>query len=137
MDDYTLSDVSYMKVYQGITKNIKIKIEIKFPLILMKTLNQLGYKNTEKISVDNRVEKILTKITIHNALDLTKQVINILKENNFCRRVFGSQRNIRKKTKREKKNTFKENTIYNEKLSNFENSYGSLGIVQDLKEEDY
>ena len=137
IDDYTLNDVSYMKVYQGINKNIKIKIEIKYPLVLMKTLNQLGYKNTEKIRVYNKVEKKLTKITIHNSLDLTKQVINILKENNFCRAGLGSQRNIRKKTKRDKKNTFKENTIYNDKLNNPENSYGSLGIVQYLKEEEY
>ena len=103
-----------MKVYQGTNKNVKIKIEAKFPLILMKSLNELGYKNTEKISVNYKVEKILSNIKIYNTLDLTKQVINILKDNNFCRRGYGSQRNIRKKTNRLKKNTFKDNIFYND-----------------------
>ena len=114
IEEYKLDDVSYMKVYQGTNKNVKIKIEAKFPLILMKSLNELGYKNTEKISVNYKVEKILSNIKIYNTLDLTKQVINILKDNNFCRRGYGSQRNIRKKTNRLKKNTFKDNIFYND-----------------------
>ena len=73
-------DISIMKIYQGLNKNIQIKIEIKHPLILMKGLDDYGFKSTEKINVNYKVEKILSKITINNSLDLTKQIINILKE---------------------------------------------------------
>ena len=92
-----------MKVYQGINKNIKIKVEAKFPLILMKSVNELGYKNLEKISINTKVESILSKIRVNNSLYLTKQIIIILKENNFCRKGYETQRNIRKKTNRQKK----------------------------------
>ena len=37
---------------------------------------------------------------------------------------------------KQKKNTYKKNTIQNEKLNNFENSSGSLDIVPDLKEDE-
>ena len=131
-----IDDISIMKIYQGINKNIQIKIEVKHPLILMKGLDDYGFKSTEKINVNYKVEKILSKITINNALDLTKQIINILKDNNFCRYAYQSKRNIRKKTvNKQKKNTFKENVALNEKL-NKEASSGSLGIVPDLKEKE-
>ena len=131
-----VDDVSIMKIYQGINKNIQIKIEVKYPLIIMKGLDDNGFKTTEKINVNYKVEKILSKITINNSLDLTKQIINILKDNNFCRYASQTKRNIRKKTvNKQKKNTFKDNVIFNEKLNN-ENSSGSLGIVPDLREEE-
>ena len=131
-----VDDVSIMKIYQGINKNIQIKIEVKYPLIIMKGLDDNGFKTTEKINVNYKVEKKLSKITINNSLDLTKQIINILKDNNFCRYASQTKRNIRKKTvNKQKKNTFKDNVIFNEKLNN-ENSSGSLGIVPDLREEE-
>ena len=102
----------------------------------MKGLDDNGFKTTEKINVNYKVEKILSKITINNSLDLTKQIINILKDNNFCRYASQTKRNIRKKTvNKQKKNTFKDNVLFNEKLNN-ENSSGSLGIVPDLREEE-
>jgi hypothetical protein len=79
------ADSSVIKIFQGLAKNTQIKIEVKCPLIYMVVLDELGYKIIEKINIDNRVEKLLSQITIYNPLDLTKQIINILKENNFCR----------------------------------------------------
>ena len=79
------ADSSVIKIFQGLVKNTQIKIEVKYPLIYMVVLDELGYKIIEKINIDNRVEKLLSQITIYNPLDLTKQIINILKENNFCR----------------------------------------------------
>ena len=135
IEDNVQDDVSIMKVYQGINKNIQIKIEIKYPLILMKGLDEYGFKTSEKINIEYKIEKILSNLTINNTLDLTKQIINILKAHNFCRKDYAAKRNERKKTmNKQKKNTYKENTIQNEKLNNFENSSGSLDIVPDLKE---
>ena len=66
IEEYPVGDISHMKVYQGINKNIKIKVEAKFPLILMKSVNELGYKNLEKISINTKVESILSKIRVNN-----------------------------------------------------------------------
>ena len=137
IEDNVQDDVCIMKVYQGINKNIQIKIEIKYPLILMKGLDEYGFKTSEKINIEYKIEKILSNLTINNTLDLTKQIINILKAHNFCRKDYIAKRNERKKTmNKQKKNTYKENTIQNEKLNNFENSSGSLDIVPDLKEDE-
>ena len=137
IEDNVQDDVCIMKVYQGINKNIQIKIEIKYPLILMKGLDEYGFKTSEKINIEYKIEKILSNLTINNTLDLTKQIINILKAHNFCRKDYVAKRNERKKTiNKQKKNTYKENTIQNEKLNNFENSSGSLDIVPDLKEDE-
>ena len=137
IEDNVQDDVSIMKVYQGINKNIQIKIEIKYPLILMKSLDEYGFKTSEKINIEYKIEKILSNLTINNTLDLTKQIINILKAHNFCRKDYAAKRNERKKTmNKQKKNTYKENTIQNEKLNNFENSSASLDIVPDLKEDE-
>ena len=137
IEDNVQDDVCIMKVYQGINKNIQIKIEIKYPLILMKGLDEYGFKTSEKINIEYKIEKILSNLTINNTLDLTKQIINILKAHNFCRKDYIAKRNERKKTmNKQKKNTYKEITIQNEKLNNFENSSGSLDIVPDLKEDE-
>ena len=44
------------------------------------------------------VEKILSQLIIYNPLDLTKQIINILKENNFCRIGGSPKKSIKRKT---------------------------------------
>ena len=111
------SDVSMMKIYRGYNKNINIKIEIKYPLILMKGLDDNGFKITEEINVDNKIENLLTKIKINNSLDLTKQVIGILKDNNFYRKKYNydSKRNTRKKTtNKQKRNTVREYLMNNQ-----------------------
>ena len=125
-------DISIMKVFKGIKKHIQIKIEVKCPLILMKSLDDFGFNNSEKIYINPKVEKLLNHLTIINSLDLTKQIITILKENDFCRKDL-SKKNQRRKTNRQKKATFKENTSYNEKLNNFESSGKFLGIVPDIE----
>ena len=107
-------DVSIMKIYKGINKYIKIKIEIKYPLIIMKGLDEYGFRSTEKINVEHKIENILRNLTINNSLDLTKQIINILKENNFCRKEIVIKRNVRKKTIKQKKTIDKDNLDSNE-----------------------
>ena len=131
----SLDDVSVMKIYKGIKKHIRIKIEIKYPLILMKGLDEFGFKTTETINVEHHVEKAINKKIIFNSLDLTKHVINILKEYNFCRKSFASKRNVRKKTNRQKKNTLRENANLTEKLINTETPSIISGAVLNLKEE--
>ena len=73
-------DISIMKVFKGIKKHIQIKIEVKCPPILMKSLDDFGFNNSEKIYINPKVEKLLNHLTIINSLDLTKQIITILKE---------------------------------------------------------
>lgn len=97
-------DSAMMKIFQGIKKHTQIKIEVKCPLILMKALDEYGFKNIERINIDYVVEKKLSTLTINNSLDLTRQIINILKEYNFCRPTHISKRNVRKKTNRQKPN---------------------------------
>ena len=94
-EDVTLpDDVSMMRIFPGLIKNTKIKIEIKCPLIIMKALDEYGFKTTEKVNVDYNIEKKISNLkNINNSLELTKQLLNILKDNNFCRRVYLSNRN--------------------------------------------
>ena len=131
-ENYESDDISIMKVFKGINKYIQIKIEVKCPLIIMKGLDESGFKTTEKINIYYKIEKQLNDLVISNSLDLTKQIIKILKENNFCRKPNLYKRYVRKKTNRQKKATYKENA-YNEKLINFESSGKFLGIVPDLE----
>ena len=86
-----------LKEFPGAIKGTKIKIEMKCPLILIKTLDQHGYLTTEKVNVNYKVEKILSKIIKHNSIDLTKQIVNILKDNNFCRKIYVLNKKIYKK----------------------------------------
>ena len=94
--------------FPGIIKGTKIRIEIKYPLILMKTLDENGYLTTETVNVDYKVEKILSKMIIHNSIDLTRQLIEILKDNNFCRKIYISRKDFSKKrmTRKKMKNKF-------------------------------
>ena len=91
-------DLRTIKVLKGLKRNIKIKVEMKCPLIIMQDLDDLGFKVTERVNVDYDVEKKLSKISIHNSLDLTKQLIDILKDNNFCRKIVSTNRTFKKKT---------------------------------------
>ena len=123
--------------FPGIDKGTKIKIEIKCPLILMRALDESGFVTTETVNVDHRVEKILSNIIIHNAIDLTRQLVIILRDNNFCRKIFVSKRALTKKfgTKKRKfvyKSEFSLNKlIYHSPII----SNNSLGIVPDTNED--
>ena len=108
-------DVRMMRVFPGLVKNTKIKIEIKCPLIIMKALDEFGFKTTEKVNVDYNIEKKISNLQdINNSLELTKQLLNILKDNNFCRRVYISNRNnlVKYSTGKEKQITIKDNEVH-------------------------
>ena len=122
-------DMRLIKIFKGKKKRVKIKVEMKCPLILMQDLDDLGFKVTERVNVDYKVEKILSKITINNSLDLTKQLINILRDNNFCRKIVATNRTFKKKTTKKKIDIIKENKSKTKKTTNI------LGIIADLKED--
>jgi hypothetical protein len=122
-------DLRTIKVLKGLRRNIKIKVEMKCPLIIMQDLDDLGFKVTERVNVDYDVEKKLSKISIHNSLDLTKQLIGILKDNNFCRKIVSTNRTFKKKTTKKKISFIKENKLMTKKQTNI------LGIIADLKED--
>ena len=122
-------DLRTIKILKGLKRNIKIKVEMKCPLIIMQDLDDLGFKVTERVNVDYDVEKKLSKISIHNSLDLTKQLIDILKDNNFCRKIVSTNRTFKKKTTKKKISFIKENKLMTKKQTNI------LGIIADLKED--
>jgi len=122
-------DLRTIKVLKGLRRNIKIKVEMKCPLIIMQDLDDLGFKVTERVNVDSEVEKILSKIRINNSLDLTKQLIDILKDNNFCRKIVTTNRTFKKKTTKKKISFIKDNKLMTKKQTNL------LGIIADLKED--
>ena len=97
-------------------------------MILIQDLDDLGFKTTERVNVDSNVESILSKLTIHNTLDLTKQLVDILKNNNFCRKIITSNRIFKKKTTKNKINVIKDSTLIKKK------SKITLGVITDLKE---
>jgi hypothetical protein len=122
-------ELKVIKVLKSHSPNVQIKVEMKCPLILIQDLDDLGFKTTERVNVDSNVESILSKLTIHNTLDLTKQLVDILKNNNFCRKVISSNRIFKKKTTKNKINVIKDSTIIRKK------SKTTLGIIKDLKED--
>ena len=81
-----LSAPKMINEFTGLKKGTKIKVEIKCPLILMKVLDNNGFLTTESVNVDYRVERILKNIIIHNSIDLTRQLVIILRDNNFCQK---------------------------------------------------
>ena len=123
--------------FPGIDKGTKIKIEIKCPLILMRALDENGFVTTETVNVDHRVEKILSNIIIHNAIDLTRQLVIILRDNNFCRKIYVSKRALTKKMDTKKRKFVYKNDFSLNKLINHSPiiSMNSLGIVPDIGEE--
>ena len=122
-------DMRMIKVFKGKEKHVQIKVEMKCPLIIMQDLDDLGFKVTERVNVDSDVEKILSKITIHNSLDLTKQLINILKDKNFCRKISTTNRVFKKKTTKKKINILKDNRLMSKKNTNI------LSVIADSKED--
>ena len=64
----------------------------------MIALDKNGFVTTESGNSDYRVEKLLSQIIIHNDMDLTRQLVNILRDNNFCRKVYTSKRVTKKYT---------------------------------------
>ena len=121
-------ELKVIKVLKSHSPNVQIKVEMKCPLILIQDLDDLGFKTTERVNVDSNVESILSKLTIHNTLDLTKQLVDILKNNNFCRKIISSNRIFKKKTTKNKINVIKDSTIIKKK------SKTMLGVITDLKE---
>ena len=119
-----------MEEFPGKMEGTKIKIEIKFPLIVMKALDDSGIITAESVNVDHKVENILRNLIIHNSIDLTRQVVNILKENNFCRKVLVLRRKNSKRKKRTKRYE-KDKKFFETKLINNNTprlSFLSLGI---------
>ena len=99
-------------LFKGLKKNIQIKVEMKCPLIIMQDLDNFGFKINEKVNVDYKVEKVLSNLNIHNTLDLTKQLVDILKNNNFCRKIISTNRIFKKKTTKNKINVIKDSTFF-------------------------
>ena len=126
-----------MDEFPGKDKGTKIKIEIKCPLILMRELDENGFVTTETVNVDHRVEKILSNIIIHNAIDLTRQLVNILRDNNFCRKIYVSKRALTKKIGSKKRKFVYKSDFSLNKLINHSPiiSMNSLSIVPDAGEE--
>ena len=110
--------------------------KIKCPLILMRELDENGFVTTETVNVDHRVEKILSNIIIHNAIDMTRQLVSILRDNNFCRKVCVSKRALTKKIGTKKKNfVYKSDFSLNKLNQSPIISMSSLSIVPDTNEE--
>ena len=122
--------------FPGKIEGTRIKIEIKFPLILMKALDESCVITAESVNVDHKVENILRKIVIHNSIDLTRQLVKILKDNNFCRKVYILRRGISRRN-RGTKRLQKSNKLLPTKLINNTPrlSFISLGIPIDDKKE--
>ena len=124
-----LSSPKMNNEFTGLKKGTKIKVEIKCPLILMKVLDNNGFLTTESVNVDYRVERILKNIIIHNSIDLTRQLVNILRDNNFCRKIYVSKRTIKKMGTKKRK-------MLNQITSNTPKNTGrTLDIVPDVKED--
>ena len=121
-------DTRMIRIFKGLKKNIQIKVEMKCPLIIMQDLDNFGFKINEKVNVDYKVEKVLSNLNIHNTLDLTKQLIEILKDNNFCRSFDTTNRIFRKKTTKKRLGLVKENSKTLKKSSNLS------GTISDSKE---
>ena len=93
--------------FPSLKEGIKIKVEIKYPLIQMRALNNSCFNVTESVNVDHRVEQLLKKMIIHNSIDLTRQLFNILRDNNFCRKIYVSKRAAKKMGTKKKRITNK------------------------------
>ena len=122
-------DLKIVKNFKGMRPHTKIKVEMKCPLIIMQDLDNNGFKGTERINVDSKVEKIMSGLTIYNSLDLTKQLIEILKDYNYCRKVDNTNRTFKKKTTKRKVSIKENNKLNIKKQTNI------LSVIADSKEE--
>ena len=123
--------------FPGLKEGIKIKVEIKYPLIQMRALNNSGFNITESVNVDHRVEQLLKKMIIHNSIDLTRQLFNILRDNNFCRKIYVSKRAANKMGTKKKRITNKKIEIPMNQIKDNSSklSRGSLDVVPDANED--
>ena len=124
-------ELKMIKLFKGNRPNVKIKVEMKFPLIIMQDFDDWGFKYTEGVNVEPTVEKTLSKLKINNSLDLTKQLIELLKDNNYCRKIISSttNRSFRKKITKKKITMVKDNKSMTRKQTS------SLGVIADSKED--
>lgn len=97
----------------------------------MQDFDDWGFKYTEGVNVEPTVEKTLSKLKINNSLDLTKQLIELLKDNNYCRKIISSttNRSFRKKITKKKITMVKDNKSMTRKQTT------SLGVIADSKED--
>ena len=121
--------------FPGKEKETFIKIELKCPLILMRALDQNGIITTETVNVDYRVEKLLSSIIIHNTIDLTRQIVKILKDNNFCRKIYVSKRALTKKYKTKRMRSLNKKNDLPSKNLKIHSPRLSLGIIPDVIED--
>ena len=122
-------NLKIVKTFMGLRPNTKIKVEMKCPLVIRKDLDNLGFEFSEKININSSVEKILSNLTVFNSLDLTKQLIDILKDNNYCRKDDNTNRTFKKKTTKRKLSVKGNNKI------NVRKKKSILTVITDSKED--
>ena len=124
-------ELNMIKIFLGMRPNVQIKVEMKCPLIIMHDLNDSGFKYTEGVNVDTNIEKTLSKLKIKNTLDLTKKLFNVLKENNFGRKITDTNisRDFKKRITKKRIGNIKDNKLITRKQSS------TLGIINDSKED--
>ena len=130
LDEYG-KELNMIKIFLGLRPHVQIKVEMKCPLIIMQDLDDFGFKYTEGINVDTNIEKNLSKLKIKNTLDLTKKLIDVLKDNNFCRKIvdMNVNRDFKKKTTKKRLGNIKDNKLTTRKQTS------TLGIITDSKED--
>ena len=130
LDEYG-KELNMIKIFLGLRPHVQIKVEMKCPLIIMQDLDDFGFKYTEGINVDTNIEKNLSKLKIKNTLDLTKKLIDVLKDNNFCRKIVDTNvnRDFKKKTTKKRLGNIKDNKLTTRKQTS------TLGIITDSKED--
>ena len=124
-------ELNMIKIFLGMRPNVQIKVEMKCPIIIMHDLNDSGFKYTEGVNVDTNIEKTLSKLKIKNTLDLTKKLFNVLKENNFGRKITDTNisRDFKKRITKKRIGNIKDNKLITRKQSS------TLGIINDSKED--
>ena len=130
LDEYG-KELNMIKIFLGLRPHVQIKVEMKCPLIIMQDLDDFGFKYTEGINVDTNIEKNLSKLKIKNTLDLTKKLIDVLKDNNFCRKIVDTNvnRDFKKKNTKKRLGNIKDNKLTTRKQTS------TLGIITDSKED--
>ena len=124
-------ELKMIKLFKGMRPNVKIKVEMKCPLIIMQDFDDWGFKYTEGVNVEPTVEKTLSKLKIKNILDLTKKLVDVLKNNNYCRKIVDTNisRDFKKKTTKKRIGNIKDNKLTTRKQTS------TLGIITDSKED--
>ena len=125
------TELNMIKTFLGKKRYVQIKVEMKCPLIIMQDLDDSGFKYTLGINVNSTVEKSLSKLKVTNSIDLTKKLIEVLKDNNFCRKIVSNNttRDFKKKTTKKRLGNSKDNKLLPRKQSSV------LGVISDSKED--